>query len=92
MNSYTIILTYKEGIYMSQVNSISEKTAIFDWIKKFDFDIIPNISLDIRDRLNIELSKEYNEPVLLKGLKNVFCATCTIKRNLFLINIIKTVT
>ncbi|MGJ8661628.1 MAG: hypothetical protein ACSHXL_06295 [Bacteroidota bacterium] len=87
---YTIILSYKGGLYFFQVLSETKEKALMQWIQTYNFENVVGLDNSVRESLQMALNEEYSAPIKLKGLVNVYCTSCTIKRNLFLINIVKT--
>lgn len=73
-NSYTFIVNYDGGTYVSQIfNYINIQESIHHWFDKFIADNIKIIRNDeiqiLKKRIN---SEDYN-PILLEGMKNVWC-------------------
>jgi len=87
MSFYTIIFEYKEGTYVSQVEALDEFDAFGLWAGELKIHEIQYFTEKLKLKLIEDSKYEDNKPVLLKGLKNVWCASCSFSG---LINIIKT--
>lgn len=91
IRKYTIILDYNGGLYISQVFAKSELDAVHKWVKNINISNIPGMNDNVKDEMEKTLKEEDYVPVELHDLNNVFCTSCTINDELYLINIIETV-
>jgi len=71
MKLYTFVMQYLEGTYISQVLATNKRDAMFKWIENLDISEIDKFSS--LDKNEIIMSEFIDEnPILLKGLKNVW--------------------
>jgi hypothetical protein len=86
-NTYTFILEFRGGTYVSQYRARSVSTALLRWSATEKQNLK---SLDpAASRFLTKL--ESAEPVLLSGLRNVWCVTGYMPSTLALLHIVKTV-
>ncbi|HEY1939275.1 MAG TPA: hypothetical protein VGJ33_15185 [Candidatus Angelobacter sp.] len=86
--TYTVVLNYKGGTYISQVVAESPKAAIRKW-----FTGISDPDLAAWEVTNEKLSElSDDEPLPLDNCLNVWCASSSGKHGLLLLNIITTQT
>ena len=71
MKLYTVIFEFLDGTYVSQVECKRFESVTATWLEHLNLDEIDGINEVERDSLRIEFLKE--EPVLLEGLKNIWC-------------------
>lgn len=90
MKMYTIIFEFLGGTYIKQISSMSQDEAIIEWVNTISTNEIPDLNSDRKQMLKMELDDEINIPVLLDGLKNVFCVSCTIDNEYCLFTIVQT--
>lgn len=90
MKKYTIVVSYKDGLYISQIHAMNEADALFDWLKTDNIDVIPGVNAIFKELLNKQFKLDYHQLVELDTLENVFCTSCTVDEELFLVNIIET--
>ncbi|MFN3228972.1 MAG: hypothetical protein ACK41P_03880 [Asticcacaulis sp.] len=88
---FTICVEYDGGTYISQFKAEDPSLAIRLWCESFEYDEkinkkTRNIAVSVRQ--SIELSNEC--PVQLEGIENVWCICSSYRKNLILLNIIKT--
>jgi hypothetical protein len=88
---YTLIINYKEGIYIYQVNSINELEAFKTWANSINDKTYEGLKKkDIKklfDRI------ENDPPLLIDNSSNCWCADIpNIKGNYLSVNIVKTCT
>lgn len=90
MNLYTFIVSYNNGIYMSQHKGATAAEAYGKWLKsksKLSFFVAMAGFLTERDRDNMLQDKD--EPVKVRGLKDVWCISLMIKGDIAIVNIVK---
>lgn len=87
---YTFIMEFREGTYVSQVHAASLTNAVIEWAKSLAVDEIRYLGQTGKAEM-IKMSKEA-EPVLLKGLANVWFESFAIKQGFARVNIVKTAT
>ena len=85
---FTVILDYEGGTYISQVHSTSTRTALFAWLKRLPKARIPGIGKRAIASLRSSLAEE--QVVTLSRLSQVWCASCSLRRGLALINVVQT--
>ena len=88
MPIYTVVLDYKGGTYISQVKARTYKEACLKWADQLDPKVIFGMGSMGKASLQKELAGE--EPVLIQGLKNVWCLWASVRGKQALINIIQT--
>ena len=89
MHTYTFILDYLGGTYISQVVANDEFNAMNVWIEKLE--IVEIQELSENDKQNIILSKFDDEkPILLKKLTNVWYFLISTNKGVGYVNYVKT--
>jgi hypothetical protein len=88
MPFYTFIMEYKGGIYVSQIEADSNKTALIKWAKQLEVSEIYGFELNNKEELISEMRDE--QPVLLDGLTNVWCVSALISDESALIHFVQT--
>jgi hypothetical protein len=90
---YTVVMDYRGGTYISQVDAGSVAGALKVWAAGLDTAAIaglgPRRKIELIDDIRERLSSG-QEPVLLDGLVNAWCVSALTSRGLALINIIAT--
>lgn len=90
---YTLIADFQAGTFISQVNAISPKNAVEEWLlslQKEDYKI-PEIGKVELDYMTQELKGEHaEEPTSILTVDNVWCSSFSLKKGYLLLNIIKT--
>ena len=88
---YTFIMTYLEGIYISQVYAEGEIQAMRKWIRKLDVKSIEGFTEIDRQKI---IADDFSDetPVLIKECSNVWCFGVRTNKELTLINFVKTET
>lgn len=83
---YTIILDFRGGTYISQINEDNEHSALLKWRSSID-DYVPELNStdkeSIKNNVEVTLTR-------VTGLINVCCTTLIVNDSLALINIVKT--
>ena len=90
MPIYTLVLDYKGGTYISQIKARTHKEACLKWADQLDPKVIFGMGPTGKASLQKQIAGE--EPVLLQGLKNVWCQWSSVHGKGALINIIQTET
>lgn len=93
LSKFTFIVVFRGGTYCTQVKAASVNQSILQWIKqlKKEQDQIQFLGDKVIDELKKEYRKDYNIPVPLTGLKNIWFTGFATKMGHFHINIVKTV-
>jgi len=90
MNLFTIILDFKEGTYIRQIESDTPLNAVIRWASNLRCEEIYGLDPTWKKSILDELKDKDNIPTPLENILNVWCTTFTIKGSLGLINIVKT--
>ena len=85
---FTFIMDFRGGIYVSQVKSKQLTDAIIEWGGNLNLDEIKHLGPAGKAEI-VELLKE-EEPILLKGLTNVWCLSFSIKQGFAIVNVVRT--
>jgi len=88
MPFYTLVLDYQGGTYVSQVNASSPNKAFQIGLESLDLSQIHGLGAATQKKL-VNQVREY-PPVPLDGLKNVWCATASVRGTLALMNLVQT--
>ncbi len=92
---YTVVIDYRGGTYISQVHARSVADALKIWAAALDTAAIgglgPQRKVELIDDIKEQLSLG-QEPALLDGLVNAWCASALTSGGLALINIVATKT
>ena len=90
---YTVVMDYRGGTYISQVDAGNVAGALETWADTLDQRSIgelgPRRKAGLTDDIKVQLSSG-QEPALLDGLVNVWCAAASTSGGLALINIVAT--
>lgn len=87
MKKYTFVCEFKKGTYISQYKSDNLRGALVIWSENLDINFYQEKD---KERIISEVKSINNEPIAIKGIDNVWCMTCLIKKSLLLLNIIET--
>lgn len=87
MPRYTVIMDFKGGTYISQVQSENQKNALEKWALELDTSEI--FGLGDAGKARLLKGARSEEPIALEGLSQVWCAYCLIPGPA-LINIVQT--
>jgi hypothetical protein len=92
LSTFTFIADFRGGTYCSQVLANDVNHAVSAWIKKLKLDIneIQYLGDKIIKNLEVESNKIDNQPVQLRGLKNVWYSHYSTRKGSFRVNIVKT--
>ena len=82
-------MEYAGGTYISQVKASSSKSACVKWAKGLNPSEVEGLGEKSKELLVAEMEEE--EPVPLKGILNVWCASARIRGNFALINLVQKV-
>lgn len=89
-NLYTFLLDYKGGTYIKQIKALTVEEAFDIWLEFLDYSLIKGFGN--RSYIKIcSLWKEQRELIPIKETKHVWCFADSIRGDLFLVNIVKTV-
>ncbi len=91
MELYTILLDYKGGTYVSQLQAKDEYQACLKWAQTLNVKEIAHIGIKLKEKLVLELCNKDYRPILLKDTINVWFTMALVNGGAF-IHIIKTVT
>jgi hypothetical protein len=85
---FTVILEFRGGTYVSQMNAQGPSEALTGWITAQSDEDLSSWKLD-----RIEMTKLFAEdsPHAVDGLQNAWCMSASLPRGLALVNIIKTI-
>lgn len=89
---FTFIVNFRGGIYCAQVDATNVNESILQWINQIEKerDQIKFLGNKIISELKKEVQHDYNIPVPLNGLKNIWFVSFSTRKGSFLINIVKT--
>ncbi|HNU34425.1 MAG TPA: hypothetical protein PKN75_12635 [Bacteroidia bacterium] len=89
MQLYTFILELKGGTYIKQVSAKNHLFARGKWLQDLEVKEIPGITLADKKKL---LSYDFRDedPIEIKGTKNVWHFLINVKSDVGFVNIIKT--
>jgi hypothetical protein len=82
MRTYTIILTFREGVYVSQLKAEDVKSVIYLWAKSIDISEVKYMGQSSKNELIKLMSEE--EPALLNGMENIWCISGILRTGFFL--------
>lgn len=85
-----MILDYDGGTYLSQVKARNPRQACLKWADQLDLRAVFGVARVGKDLLQNEIAEE--QPVLLDGLKNVWCMSLRIRDKLAFLHVVQTAT
>lgn len=88
MATYTFIMNFKGGTYISQIKAKDEFEAVLKWGKELDSSQVEGFEEKHREALLERLKDE--SPVLLTGLTHAWCIGARIGKTFALVNFVKT--
>jgi hypothetical protein len=91
---YTIVMAYRGGTYISQVNARNVVAAVRAWAAALDVDAVSGLGPTRKAELIHDIeetSLRWDGPALLDGMVNAWCTTALTSGGLALINIVATV-
>lgn len=88
MPTFTFVIDYDGGTYISQSGGASPKAALRAWLRSFDFSVIPRLSTRAVQTLRREVCADTPTPV--DSVRSVWCIGAALPRRYFMIHIIKT--
>jgi prophage tail gpP-like protein len=87
-HTFTFLVEYDGGTYISQWQATTAKSAVEKWARSFDFSVIPRMKNSrlggFRRRIIVE------SPTRITGTKGVWCTTEIFANKGMLINIVRT--
>ena len=89
-NVYTFLLEYKGGTYLSQIKAESPQNALTKWSESLSVTEIKGLGEKTKEQLIKDTKLE--EPCLIEGMSNVWCATFVLANNLALLHYVQTKT
>jgi len=93
MATYTVILDYRGGTYISQVSASDERAALVKWAKQIKPNEIQQLGPKRHAKLVSDIESNYADmysPTPLQGLVNAWCSSAPLSGGL--VNIIRTET
>jgi hypothetical protein len=90
---YTVVMDYRGGTYIAQVDASSVMGALNVWSEGLDTAAITGLSPEQKAELIDDIkesSSRGREPVLIDGLVNAWCASALTSGGMALINIVAT--
>jgi hypothetical protein len=87
MHTYTLVLDYAGGTYISQHKATGVAEALEAWLVRLGDGATAQ---DISDEVSQAFNQTSDRPVALEGLTNVWCVTAPARRGLALVNVIQT--
>ncbi len=90
METYTFILEFLGGTYISQVESNNHIQALKKWATELDIKPIFGLGIKNKELLIKSLDEDWHKPVLLNGLINVWHFHANLKGGSAFLNYVKT--
>ena len=87
---YTFIMDYDGGTYVSQVKASSPIGAARKWAQSLDTRGIEGIGEASKLQMINELNSEFEEPVALEGMSNIWFISFLLRGKLAMVNFVKT--
>jgi hypothetical protein len=87
---YTIIIDYKGGTYIEQVQAEDSTAALNNWIQTPHILSIPGLGFVSQQSLMHSINEADNQPVPLKDGKSLWCTSFIIRGALMLIHLVRT--
>jgi hypothetical protein len=87
-STFTFIIEYDGGTYISQWIAASPKKALSKWMRLFDFSVIPRVRASWLDAFRKDMISEH--PTRISGTKGVWCAGGILGNKLMIINVVRT--
>jgi uncharacterized protein YacL (UPF0231 family) len=87
--TYTFIMDYLGGTYISQVKASSNREAIGKWLRDLKIEEIEKFTKEDQESL-IKSGFEDEEPVLITGMKNVWNTNVRTRKGLGYVHFVKT--
>ncbi|PLK44205.1 hypothetical protein [Emticicia sp. TH156] len=88
MNTYTFIMEFRGGTYISQINANNLKQGLIDWCKNLDVSEIKYLGEKNKGDLLSIIDSEIPTPI--NTVKNVWHFSIGIKAGFLMVNIVKT--
>lgn len=87
MNFYTVVLDFRGGIYVAQVDAETEAEAVVVWVLKLRREtFVPDHSGRLADEIIASLSD--SPPIKLTGLSGAWCKSTVLDDHLAMLNIV----
>lgn len=83
-------MNYKGGIYVSQHDAMNLREALVTWAVSLDTKEIKYLAEKSKKQIVDGLEEE--TPALLRGMKNVWCFSLSIKTGFLIVNVVQTET
>jgi hypothetical protein len=88
MLTYTFILQFKEGMYISQVNGNNLKHGVDNWARSLNTNDIKHFGKQSQIELIGSVSHEV--PTAISGIANVWCLSISLGVGFVIVNIVQT--
>src|SRR5437867_12343422 len=88
MPLYTIVLEHMGGTYIAQVTARSTSGALRQWARRAPLLGIPHITT--ARAAVLQKSRDFCEPVVVAGTRNVWCTSAVVRGELALFHIVMT--
>ena len=89
MPTYTLIMDYCGGTYISQVTAPSVKKAMMTGVQNLDTSGIVGLGTITKELLSKSLVED-GEPTRVKGVQNVWCSTPDARGKLAMLTLVQT--
>jgi hypothetical protein len=87
LNFYTVILNFRDGVYVAQVDAETQTEAVLAWVLKLRREaFVPDYSARLADEIIENLPD--SPPVGLTGLSGAWCLSAVLEDHLAMINIV----
>lgn len=90
MPTYTFIMEFRGGTYISQVSAENIEQGLVNWCNDLKIDEIKFFGKKTKENIRAVLEEEYNTPTPLESVANVWHFSIRIKVGFLFINIVKT--
>jgi hypothetical protein len=85
---WTCVLEFCGGTYVRQTHATSPEEVLGAVLRKVDLGKIPNIKPESMQELREHANEGGGNPVRVKGMRGVYCATLLVGRRLLMAHII----
>ena len=90
MNFYTIIFKFKGGTNINQMIGSIAKESCIQFLEELDIDDFSDVISNDLMKIQVDLRSTGHEPILLKGLKNIWYTSTSVNERFAEFNIILT--
>lgn len=90
-NLYTFIIDYRGGTYINQITAINIEAVCEIWLKNLDYHVMTKFGHKSYKKLCKLWQNSEEQVVPISSTIHVWCITYSIKKSLFLVNIVQTV-